>query len=93
MQIVAEIKTGYDDVREVRDKTTQEIRMLKQEAYIDLGGAYPVRCKITVGERLSPGKYHLQLPMKVGRFGDPEINPFEPVTVVKSISDADRKTA
>lgn len=81
--MLMEIVSGSDDVKEIRDKNTQEIRGLQQECYFRLpDSAYPVRGKVRIDTRLQPGKYDITPAYRVGRFGDLEINPFA-VPVIK----------
>jgi|26BtaG_2_1085354.scaffolds.fasta_scaffold02938_4 hypothetical protein len=75
--MLLEIIAGRSEVTEVRNKDHQ-IVALKQECYAHLpGSAFPVQCKIRVERPLQPGKYQAELPFKIGRWGDIEVNPFE----------------
>jgi hypothetical protein len=75
--MILEIVAGADDVQEIRDKETREIRGLSQRCYFRFPGeAYPVAGKIRVKARVSPGFYSFQPAFRIGRFGDLEINPF-----------------
>ena len=76
--MIVEFVAGSDDVTEIRDRETREIKGLKQQCYFHLAdSAFPVRGKIRVSERYNPGKYRLNPSFKVGKFGDLEVNPFE----------------
>lgn len=91
--MLMEIVSGSDDVKEIRDKQTQEIRGLQQECYFFLpNSAYPVRGKVRIERRLSPGKYDIAPAYRIGRFGDLEINPFD-VPVIKPASPEQVKAA
>jgi hypothetical protein len=75
MQI--EVIEGRDEVKEIRDRTTQEIRGLQQEVYFNFSGsAFPVKGKMRVLRKLAPGKYEIEPVFKIGKYGDLEINPF-----------------
>lgn len=75
--MILEIVAGNDEVKEIRDRDTREIRGLTQECYFHLPGtAYPVAGKVRVKNRQAPGKYSFQPSYRIGRFGDLEINPF-----------------
>ncbi|MEM4202337.1 MAG: hypothetical protein QW786_03925 [Candidatus Hadarchaeum sp.] len=76
--MLLEIIAGRSEVTEIRSKDSHQIVALKQECYAHLpGAAFPVQCKIRVDRPLQPGKYEAELPFKIGRWGDIEVNPFE----------------
>lgn len=67
------------DFKEMRDKVTHEIRAIKQEVYWSIPNSqYPVKVFMRVDRPLQPGRYQVAFQYRVGRYGDPEINPFEP---------------
>ena len=75
--MIVEFVAGRDEVREIRDKETREIRGLTQECYYHLpNSAFPVQGKMRVKQRQAPGKYSFSPEYRIGRFGDLEINPF-----------------
>ena len=76
--MLIEIIQGSDEVKEIRDRETREIKGLTQEVYFHLpDSAYPVRGKMRVETRLQLGKYEMQPVFKIGKYGDLEIFPFE----------------
>lgn len=76
--VIVEFVAGSDDVKEIRDKETREIRGLQQQCYFHLpNSAFPVQGKIRVESRMPPGKYSFVPSYRIGRFGDLEVNPFE----------------
>lgn len=69
---------GNSEVKEMR-RQDGSVMVVKQEMYVDLqSSAFPVRCFLAVERPLQPGVYDASLPFKVGKFGDLEVNPFEP---------------
>ncbi len=75
--MIIEVIEGRDELREIRDKITQEIKGLQQEVYFNIpGSAFPVKGKMRVLRRLAPGKYEIEPSYKIGKYGDLEINPF-----------------
>jgi len=75
--MIVEFIAGNDDVKEIRDKETREIKGLSQECYFHIpGSAFPERGKMRVKQRVNPGKYSFMPEYRIGRFGDLEINPF-----------------
>lgn len=76
--MIVEFISGRDDVKEIRDKATLEIRGLQQECYFHIpGSAFPVQGKMRVESRTSPGKYSFEPSFRIGKYGDLEINPFD----------------
>lgn len=75
--MLIEVIQGSDDVKEIRDTRTQEIKGLSQTVFFHLPGEhFPVRGKMRIKTRLNPGKYQIQPSYRIGKFGDLEINPF-----------------
>ncbi len=78
--MLIEVIAGQSEVKELR-RQDQSLMAIKQEAYITMpNSAFPVRCMVTVEKPLQPGKYNVEFPYKIGRWGDLEINPFQPAT-------------
>jgi hypothetical protein len=77
--MLIEVIAGRSEVKEIRRQSDQSVMAVKQEAYISMeGSAFPVRCMVTVEKPLQPGKYNAEFPHKIGKWGDIEINPFQP---------------
>lgn len=75
--MLIEVVAGSDNVKDIRDKQTQEIKGLSQEVYFHLpSSAFPVQGKIRVERRINPGKYIIEPDYRIGKYGDLEINPF-----------------
>lgn len=75
--MIIEVIDGRDEVKEIRDRVTQEIRGLQQEVYFQIpGSAFPVKGKMRVLRKIAPGKYQIEPSYKIGKYGDLEINPF-----------------
>lgn len=76
--MLIEVIAGQSEVKEIR-RQDQSLMAIKQEAYVRMGGsAYPVRCMVTVEKPLQPGSYNAEFKYKIGKWGDIEVNPFEP---------------
>jgi len=76
--MLIEIIAGQSEVKEIR-RQDQSLMALKQEGYVQMpNSAFPVRCMVSVEKPLQPGKYNVQFAYKIGKWGDIEINPFEP---------------
>lgn len=92
--MIVEIVSGRSDVKEVKDKNGVH-RGFKQEAYATLPGhAFPAKCNIRVSSPLAAGRYKLDLPFQIGKFGDIEVNPFdEPKVSPVAAPAAQAKTA
>lgn len=79
--MLIEVIEGRNELKEIRDRVTQEIRGLQQEVYFHIpGSAFPCKGKMRVKAKIQPGKYKIEPEFKIGKYGDLEINPFsEPV--------------
>lgn len=75
--MLIEIVANDSEVRPIRDRETQQVRVLKQIAYADLGQAYPVRIQISVADPLAPGLYEADVPYRVGKYDSLEISGFD----------------
>lgn len=84
------------EIKEIRDKMTHELRGLKQEVYWTIPNSqYPVKALVRIDRPLQPGRYTVEFAYRVGRYGDPEINPFEAVQcspVAKGVDAGDKRT-
>lgn len=93
MELKCEVVSGHDEIKEIRNRETQEIRALKQTVYAHIGDAYPQPVKVTVSERIPPGNYLLRFALRVGKFGGVEVNDFQVVTVVKRLDEQKVRSA
>lgn len=78
--MLLEIISGRSEVKPIH-RGDGSLMIMKQEAYVSMpGSAFPVRCMVPVEKELAPGKYSAEFGYKIGKWGDLEINPFQPFT-------------
>lgn len=74
--VEVEVLAGNSEIKP-QTKKDGTANGFKQEVYACLGSAYPEQTYIRVEAPLSPGIYNIEYKLKVGKYRDIEIAPFE----------------